>query len=92
MLSLTMGFRLEQNYPNPFNPATTISFSVPREEMVSVQIYNGLGQLIQTLVQGRFSPGSYDCRFEASKLASGLYIYRMVAGSFTASKKLMLIR
>jgi hypothetical protein len=71
---------------------TTIAFSVPREEMVTLEIYNELGQMVQILIQERFSPGNYHLFVDASTLASGMYIYRMVAGGFTASKKLTLIR
>jgi len=100
-----MNFILFQNYPNPFNPATTIKYSIPtppassplakgRTEVgfVTLKVYNLLGQEVATLVNQRQTAGSYEVKFDASNLASGVYIYRLSAGEFTASKKLMLLK
>jgi len=88
-------FTLEQNYPNPFNPTTTIRFSVPSVgtgHVLSLRVYNVLGQEVATLVNEQLKAGSYKVEFNASNLASGVYFYRLQAGSFTETKKLMLLR
>ncbi len=85
-------FALEQNFPNPFNPSTTIRYSVPKAGMVSLKIYNVLGQEVRTLVGQRQSAGSYSVTFDASRLASGVYFYRLSAGSFNSVKKMLLLK
>jgi hypothetical protein len=85
-------FALEQNYPNPFNPATTIKFSVPEASKVSLKIYDILGREVRTLVNETRNTGSYEVSFDASGLASGMYIYKITAGNYTASKKMMLLK
>lgn len=85
-------FALEQNYPNPFNPSTTIRYSIPEAQRVRLSVYNTLGQEVQTLVNETQDAGTYSIRFNASNLASGMYIYRIQAGSFIDSKKLILIK
>ena len=85
-------FILQQNYPNPFNPTTTIEFRVPSSGFVSLKVYDILGREVATLVDGWRSPGSYSVTLDGSKLASGVYFYRLQAGSFTISKKMMLIK
>ena len=83
---------LYQNYPNPFNPSTVIQFSVPRSELVSLKVYDVLGRLVRTLVDKMEQPGSYSVTFSASGLASGVYFYRLQAGAFSQTKKLLLLR
>ena len=85
-------FRLEQNYPNPFNPTTTISFSIPSDQNVKIDIYNTLGQLVSTLIDNFYTTGTHNVTFNASALPSGVYIYRMESKSFTASKKMILMK
>jgi hypothetical protein len=90
-------FALSQNVPNPFNPATIISFAVPASGMVKLGIYNVLGQEVRTLVNGQLAAGSHSVvwngRDEMGRAAtSGVYFYRLDAGSLTATKKLMLLR
>jgi len=85
-------FRLEQNYPNPFNPSTTIQFAVPRVSHVSIKLYDILGRQVATLIDEAYQPGQYRVVFEAGQLASGLYVYRIQAGSFRDTKKLMLLK
>jgi hypothetical protein len=91
-IGLPTEFRLEQNYPNPFNPATRISFSVRGSGFVSLKVYDLLGREVRTLVSENLHPGSYEVTFDASGLASGIYYYRLTAGEFTQSKRMMLLR
>lgn len=85
-------FELFQNYPNPFNPATKIRYAVPKRENVRLEIYNVLGQRVAVLVDEVRSPGIYTVDFNASQLASGLYVYRMQAGNFHSIKKMLLTK
>ncbi|MBX2974964.1 MAG: T9SS type A sorting domain-containing protein [Ignavibacteriaceae bacterium] len=85
-------FALLQNYPNPFNPVTTINYSIPTGEYVSVKIYNTLGEEIATLFSGYVGAGKHSVLFDASKLSSGLYIYKLSAGSQTQVKKMILAK
>jgi len=83
---------LSQNYPNPFNPSTTIEFALPRSRFVSLKVFNILGGEVATLISGEHSPGRYKVEWNASNLASGLYFYRLQAGPFVETKKLILLR
>lgn len=85
-------FALSQNYPNPFNPVTTIRYQVPSAGRVSVTVHDLLGKEVALLVNDRKEPGTYSVRFDASSLSSGVYFYTMRAGSFTETKKLMVVR
>lgn len=85
-------FRLEQNYPNPFNPSTTIQFALPKTSNITIKIYDILGREVATLIDEEYQPGQYKIIFEAGQLASGLYVYRIQAGDFRETKKLMLLR
>ncbi|MBZ0201137.1 MAG: T9SS type A sorting domain-containing protein [Ignavibacteriaceae bacterium] len=85
-------FNLSQNYPNPFNPSTLIEFAVAERSNVTLKIYDVLGREVATLVNTTKNAGSYKVNFDASKLASGLYVYTLNAGSFTSSKKMMLLK
>ena len=85
-------FSLEQNYPNPFNPETTIEFSIPSSGNVNLTVYNSLGQHVSTLMNEFKNTGSYKVKFSAKELPSGIYFYRLNCGSFSASKKLILIK
>jgi len=89
---LVHSYRLSQNYPNPFNPVTTISYQLPEVSKVELTIYNILGQKVRTLVNKKQAAGSYSLQFNASDLASGLYVYRIKAGSFVSCKKMLLIK
>jgi hypothetical protein len=86
------GFSLEQNYPNPFNPATVISFQLPVSSFVSLRVYNLLGQEVATLVSEERQPGSYEVFWDASNSPNGMYFYRLRVGSFSETRKMMLIR
>ncbi|MDX2128160.1 MAG: T9SS type A sorting domain-containing protein [Chloroherpetonaceae bacterium] len=86
------GYELAQNYPNPFNPATTIRYSVPSVENVSLKIYDVLGREVATLVNTRQTAGNYSVTFNAANLSSGVYFYRLQTGSFSTTRKMMLIK
>ncbi len=85
-------FSLSQNYPNPFNPQTTISFSLPEASDVTLTVFNVSGQEVATLVNGNLSAGSHTVNFDGASLTSGVYLYRLTAGSFTAQKKMVLMK
>lgn len=85
-------FALEQNYPNPFNPTTNIKFALPKTADVTLTIYNMLGQKVNTLINEKMTSGFHVVPFDASNLSSGMYIYRIQAGSFTSTKKMILIK
>lgn len=86
-------FELTQNYPNPFNPSTTIEFSVPNDSKISLKVYNINGELIATLINSaEFGKGSYRLTYDASKLASGTYLYVLNNGSQQISRKMTLIK
>lgn len=85
-------FTLSQNYPNPFNPSTTIDYEVPSHGLVSLTIFNLLGQRVADLVHGEQTPGRHTIRWNASNLASGVYFYRLTQGQNVMTKKLMLLK
>ncbi|MBX2991000.1 MAG: T9SS type A sorting domain-containing protein [Bacteroidetes bacterium] len=85
-------FALEQNYPNPFNPSTTIKFSMPQTSEVTLKVYDMLGREVATLVNDVKPMGTYEVTWNAANLASGIYYYRMAAGSFGDVKKLILLK
>ncbi|MEW6511071.1 MAG: T9SS type A sorting domain-containing protein [Bacteroidota bacterium] len=89
---LPPGYRLQQNYPNPFNPATVISFDLPMASRVTLTISNALGQELARLVDGARDAGHHEITFDASGMSSGVYFYRLKAGEFVASKRLVLLR
>ena len=83
---------LEQNYPNPFNPVTTIRYGLPKSMRVTLSVYNTLGQHVVTLMDGIQDAGYHEMKFDGSGLASGVYVYRIQAGGFVQSKKVLLLR
>jgi hypothetical protein len=83
---------LAQNYPNPFNPATTIKYQIPNAGNVSLKIFDVLGAEVMTLVNAAKAQGRYEVSFDASKLAGGVYIYRIQSNDFVASRKMMLLK
>jgi hypothetical protein len=85
-------FNLAQNYPNPFNPVTTIHYSVPHRSNVTLKVYDILGNEVAALVNEEKERGVYTVNFDASHLASGMYLYRLQAGSFVETKKMILIK
>ena len=89
---LPQSFELYQNYPNPFNPQTQITYSVPKATDVTIKIYDVLGREIAVLVNERKQPGEYKATWNAEGLSSGVYFYRIVAGEFVETKKMVIIR
>jgi photosystem II stability/assembly factor-like uncharacterized protein len=92
MGGLPVSYELYQNYPNPFNPSTTLKFAIPKESEVHLSIYNVLGELVTTLVKEQMKAGYYKYEFNALTLASGVYIYRIKAGDFIQTKKMVLLK
>ncbi|MDP4115290.1 MAG: T9SS type A sorting domain-containing protein [Bacteroidota bacterium] len=85
-------YQLSQNYPNPFNPNTTISYQLPQNGIVTIKVYDILGNEVKTLVNENKQAGSYNVNFDASKLSSGVYVYKITVGNFVASRKMMLLK
>lgn len=85
-------YELSQNYPNPFNPSTTIRFSLPNETKLKINIYNMLGELVQTLLDGNYQAGYHKVTFNASTLPSGAYIYRIESSEFVQTRKMILLK
>jgi hypothetical protein len=85
-------YSLEQNYPNPFNPVTTISFSIPKDGYVQLKVYDILGKEVSTLVNQEKEKGTYQIEFDAGVLANGTYFYRIIAGEFAETKKMLLMK
>ncbi len=90
--AIPTAYDLAQNFPNPFNPSTTIRYQLPQDGIVTLKIYDILGSEVATLVNEEKAAGKYEVNFNASSLASGVYIYKIQAGSFTASKKILLLK
>jgi hypothetical protein len=85
-------FALHQNYPNPFNPVTTIGFSLPHSALVSLKVYDILGRHVATLAEKQMPSGIHNIKFDGSSLASGVYLYRLTAGEFVQTRKLILLK
>lgn len=90
--AIPTSFKVKQNYPNPFNPSTIIEYSIPNEENVTVDVYNVLGQRVAELFHGKEAPGTYSFRFDGSQFSSGVYFYRVAAGSQMMVKKMLLLK
>ena len=90
--TILLDFQLEQNYPNPFNPTTTIKYQIPEVSFVTIKVYDVLGNEIATLVNEQKPADSYEVEFDASGLPSGIYFYRLQAGSFVEAKKMVLMK
>jgi hypothetical protein len=91
-VGLPTEFSLSQNYPNPFNPSTTINFALPKTSNVKLTIYNALGKEVATLVNGVMEAGNHSAVWNAANNASGMYFFKLEAGNFTSTKKMMLIK
>jgi hypothetical protein len=90
--ALPSQFELKGNYPNPFNPTTNIRYNVPVNTEVQLSVYDMLGRQVAVLVNGAQAPGSYNVSFDATNLSSGVYLYRLQAGSFSQTQKMMLVK
>ncbi|MFA7331185.1 MAG: T9SS type A sorting domain-containing protein [Candidatus Delongbacteria bacterium] len=89
---LPRAYALSQNYPNPFNPSTTINFALPQAGQVKLSVYNMLGNVVATLVNGQKAAGNYSVKFDGSQLASGVYFYKLEAAGFSDLKKMILVK
>jgi len=87
-------FKLEQNYPNPFNPSTEIRFSIPKDSHVKLELFNTLGGKVATLMNKEMSAGSHNYQLSISnyQLPSGIYFYKLQSGSFSETKKMLLLK
>jgi hypothetical protein len=85
-------YKLKQNYPNPFNPSTDIKFNLPKSTNVRIDIYSITGQKIQTLINKPMAAGHHEVTFNAQNLSSGIYVYKIEAGTFQDVKKMILLR
>jgi hypothetical protein len=85
-------FTLFQNYPNPFNPSTIIKFALPVDSRAKINVYNSVGQLVETLVDKEMESGYHEVNFNASRLASGVYLYQLQAKDYVSVKKMLLIK
>lgn len=92
VVELPVSWSLAQNYPNPFNPATEIQFAVPRSERMTLKVFNLMGQEVATLVDGTINAGVHNVTFDSHGLSSGVYIYRLEADGFSASRKMLLMK
>ncbi len=91
-INLPLEYALEQNYPNPFNPTTTIGYSIPEDNFVTIKLYDVLGNEVITLVNDQKKAGKYEMLYNASNISSGVYYYQINSGSFTETRKLMLMK
>ncbi len=85
-------FALKQNYPNPFNPNTVIEFALPKDETVSLKVYNAIGEIVAELVNGKPTAGYHSTIWDASSVPSGIYYCRISAGEYSSVKKMMLVK
>jgi len=91
-LEMPNEFQLQQNYPNPFNPTTTIRFSLPKNNLTTLKIYNSAGQLVSTLVNKQLSAGTHEFQWQAANMPSGIYYYYLKSGAFSEAKKMVLLK
>jgi hypothetical protein len=85
-------FMLQQNYPNPFNPTTVVRYQIPGASQVRLVVYDMLGREVAVLVNGKEEAGYHTAMFDGSGLASGVYLYRLTSGSYTETRKMVLVR
>jgi hypothetical protein len=87
-----LNYNLFQNYPNPFNPNTNIKYQLSKPGIVTLKVYDILGNEVVSLVNGYQNPGAYSINFNASKLASGIYFYRIRSNDFISTKKMIVLK
>jgi hypothetical protein len=85
-------FGLDQNYPNPFNPSTTIQFSLPSQSFVTLKVFDALGREVSNLIAEEVPAGTYSRHWDAAALPSGVYLYRLQAGRYAETRKMILLR
>jgi hypothetical protein len=90
--TIPLTYRVEQNYPNPFNPTTRINYEIKAPGRVTLKVFNVLGQVVATLLEEKKEAGKYYVTFDASKLASGVYLYQFISGNYIATKKMILLK
>ncbi|MBU1113936.1 MAG: T9SS type A sorting domain-containing protein, partial [Bacteroidetes bacterium] len=90
--TLPTEYKLSQNYPNPFNPSTTISFALPKTGFVTLKVYNAIGEEVAELVNREMNAGIQSINFDATNFSSGIYFYRISAGNFIETKKMVLMK
>ncbi|MFC2085294.1 T9SS type A sorting domain-containing protein [Bacteroidota bacterium] len=90
--SVADNFYLSQNYPNPFNPSTKIKYSIPKQNIVTLKVFDVLGGEVATLVNKEHSQGNYEIEFNGNNLTSGIYFYRLIAGNYIETKKMILVK
>jgi hypothetical protein len=91
-IAAPISYALSQNYPNPFNPTTKIKYSVPVDGFVNIAVFNVLGEKVANVVNSIHKAGNYELTFDATHLASGMYIYRMESGNYVSIKKMMILK
>jgi hypothetical protein len=92
LTAIPANYSLRQNFPNPFNPSTTINYSLPHSGNVKLTVYNSIGSKVATLVNEYKTAGNYSVQFNGSNLASGIYLYRLESGSYSAVKKFIILK
>jgi len=92
IVNIPADYELYQNYPNPFNPSTNIKFSIPKSDFVTLNVYNLLGQKVATLVENELTAGTYNVKFDANNLNSGIYFYELRTNSYSVSRKMLLVK
>ena len=85
-------YNLSQNYPNPFNPSTTIEFTLPKSEFVELKVYNILGKEVSTIISNKLNQGPHTYTFDGRNLASGVYYYKIEAGNFMETRKMIYLK
>ena len=90
--NIPIGYSLKQNYPNPFNPSTKITFTIPQQAIVTLDVFNTLGQKIKKLVSGTMAAGNHTVEMDGSDLTSGMYFYRITTLGYSKTMKMMLVK
>jgi hypothetical protein len=90
--NIPIKFSLGQNYPNPFNPVTKIKYEVHKSGDVKLVVYDVMGREVQTLVNEKLQPGTYEVSFDGSAINSGIYLYKIISGGYSETKKMILIK